>query len=95
MQLALVSLMISSRYAYSLSRPHVLNQSFGLSQYLATNLTDVKPDVVVSHLSALARLARHAPGAYETRSEEITAFALETLGQPSIPEEARNLLLLG
>lgn len=45
--------------------------------------------MVVSHMSALSRLARHAPAAYELKSEVITQFALSILMRSTQASEVR------
>lgn len=57
---------------------------FGL-QYIADNLSETEPDMLVAYVAVLVQIVRFVPEAFEQKSEVIIEFLLrETLLQPSL-----------
>lgn len=64
------------------------------SQHLASALPTASSAELVSHIAALGRLARFAPTAFETRSEEITTFLLgQVVSKATDPDDVRPVAL--
>ncbi|KAL8280687.1 hypothetical protein RQP46_007010 [Phenoliferia psychrophenolica] len=58
-----------------------------LVEFLADALPDASEAELIPHLSALNRLARYAPHAFENKSEQVTTSVLEILMRGTVPGE--------
>ncbi|SGY76821.1 BQ5605_C005g03519 [Microbotryum silenes-dioicae] len=61
-----------------------------LVQDLSDLIGAAERESLVAHLSALARVVRHAVGAFETKSEDVTSLALEILNRKIVPGEVHD-----
>ena len=63
-------------------------------QQLVDSLADDEPDRLVAHLSALARIAKHAAEIFDTRSSDVMAKGIKLLTTPSDDEDVSDVLLI-